>query len=82
MLEPSAGSAVRTLIFSALILALLCAAVYSYVSLSNASAWLRHMDEVRVRIALVRGTLLDAETGLRKSNGSADHWLRTFGDLV
>lgn len=65
MAETGARRAPKTIIFSALILALLCAAVYSYVSLSSAYAWLRHTDEVRVRIALVRGTLLDAETGLR-----------------
>jgi len=53
------------LIFSALLLALLLGGVYSFISLSSANAWLRHTDEVRVRIALLRGTLLDAETGLR-----------------
>jgi len=63
--EPGGRRVPRTLIFGALILALPCAGVYSYISLSSANAWLRHTDEVRVQIARVRGTLLDAETGLR-----------------
>src|SRR5262252_10796332 len=44
---------------------LLLAGDNSFVSLSSANTWLRHTDEVRVRIAMLRGTLLDAETGLR-----------------
>ena len=46
-------------------LVLLLGGAYSFVSLSSANTWLRHTDEVRVKIALLRGTLLDAETGLR-----------------
>ena len=53
------------MILGAALLVLLMCAVYSFVSLSSANAWLRHTDEARVRIALVRGTLLDAETALR-----------------
>jgi PAS domain S-box-containing protein len=53
------------LILSALLLVLLSAGVYSFVALSSANTWLRHTDEVRVKIALLGGTLLDAETGLR-----------------
>ena len=60
-----AGAFPRSLIFGALLLALLIGAVYSFVSLSTANAWLRHTDEVRVDIAFLRGNLLDAETGLR-----------------
>jgi signal transduction histidine kinase/CHASE3 domain sensor protein len=55
----------RTLIFGALLLALLLGSVYSFISLSNANAWLHHTDDVRVKIALLRASLLDAETGLR-----------------
>ena len=83
----------RTLIFSALLLALLLGGVYSFISLSSANAWLRHTDEVRVRIALLRGTLLEAETGLRGYlfTGSAAFldpyrlarvdWRRELGDV-
>jgi len=53
------------MIFGALLLALLVGAVYSFVALSSANTWLRHTDEVRVNVALLRATLLDAETGLR-----------------
>ena len=59
------GRAPRSLILSALLLALLIGGVYSFVSLSTANTWLRHTDEVRVGIAQLRGTVLDAETGLR-----------------
>jgi signal transduction histidine kinase/CHASE3 domain sensor protein len=55
----------RTIVFGALLFALLGGGVYSFVSLSNSNRWLRHTDEVRVNIALLAGTLLDAETGLR-----------------
>jgi PAS domain S-box-containing protein len=63
--EPAVRRIPRSMIVGLLLLVLLLAGVYSFVSLSNANAWLRHTDEVRVRIALLRGTLLDAETGLR-----------------
>ena len=53
------------MIFSALLFALLLGGVYSFVSLSSANRWLRHTDEVRVNVALLRAMLLDAETGLR-----------------
>jgi PAS domain S-box-containing protein len=53
------------LIFGAILFALLSGGVYSFVSLSTANRWLRHTDEVRVRVALLGATLLDAETGLR-----------------
>src|SRR5262245_29270203 len=53
------------MISSAILLALLLAAVYSFSSLASANKWLHHTDEVRVNIALLRATLLDAETGLR-----------------
>ena len=53
------------MILSALLLALLVGAVYSFIALSTANSWLRHTDEVRVGIAQLRGTVLDAETGLR-----------------
>ena len=55
----------RTIVFGAILFALLGGGVYSFVSLSNANRWLRHTDEVRVQVALLAGTLLDAETGLR-----------------
>lgn len=55
----------RTIVFGAILFALLGGGVYSFVSLSNANRWLRHTDEVRVQVALLSGTLLDAETGLR-----------------
>ena len=55
----------RTIVFGAILFALLGGGVYSFVSLSNANRWLRHTDEVRVKIALLAATLLDAETGLR-----------------
>ena len=48
-----------------LLLALLIGGVYSFISLSTANTWLRHTDEVRVGIAQLRSTVLDAETGLR-----------------
>lgn len=53
-----------SLILGAGLLVLLLAGA-SFVSMSNANVWLRHTDEARLRIALLRGTLLDAETGLR-----------------
>ena len=53
------------MILSALLLALLLGGLYSFVSLSSANTWLRHTDEVRVKVALLGATLLDAETGLR-----------------
>jgi len=53
------------LILSVLLLALLIGAAYSFISLSTANTWLRHTDEVRVGIAELRSTILDAETGLR-----------------
>src|SRR6478735_7420956 len=53
------------MIFGALLFALLLGGVYSFVSLSSANRWLRHTDEVRVNVALLRAMLLDAETGLR-----------------
>jgi PAS domain S-box-containing protein len=53
------------LILSALLLALLGGGVYSFAALSLANRSLRHTDEVRVKVALLRATLLDAETGLR-----------------
>jgi len=53
------------MILGGLLLALLLGGAYSFVSLSSANTWLRHTDEVRVKIAVLRGTLLDAETGLR-----------------
>jgi len=53
------------MISSALLLALLVGVVYSFSSLASATKWLHHTDEVRVNIALLRATLLDAETGLR-----------------
>ena len=46
-------------------LALLVGGVYSFVSLSTANTRLRHTDEVRVGLAQLRSTVLDAETGLR-----------------
>jgi PAS domain S-box-containing protein len=55
----------RAVIVGILLLGLLVAGAYSFVSLSTANLWLRHTDEVRVRIATLRATLLDAETGLR-----------------
>jgi PAS domain S-box-containing protein len=55
----------RTTIFGALLLALLAGGVYSFVALSSANTWLRHTDEVRVNVALLRATMLDAETSLR-----------------
>ena len=59
------GRAPRSLIISALLLALLIGGVYSFIALSTANNWLRHTDEVRVGIAQLRSTVLDAETGLR-----------------
>ncbi len=53
------------MILSALLLALLIGGAYSFISLSTANSWLRHTDEVRVGIAQLRSTVLDAETGLR-----------------
>jgi len=53
------------MIFGAALLALLGGGVYSFVALSSANTWLRHTDEVRVNVALLRATMLDAETGLR-----------------
>jgi len=53
------------MIFGALLLALLFGAVYSFISLSTANAWVRHTDEVRVNMAVLRADMLDAETGLR-----------------
>ena len=53
------------MILSALLLALLVGGVYSFIALSTANTWLRHTDEVRVGIAQLRSTVLDAETGLR-----------------
>ena len=55
----------RPIVFGAILFALLGGGVYSFVSLSNANRWLRHTDEVRVKVALLRGTLLDSETGRR-----------------
>jgi signal transduction histidine kinase len=55
----------RSLILSALLLALSVGGVYSFVSMSIANRTLRHTDEVRAKVALLRATLLDAETGLR-----------------
>jgi signal transduction histidine kinase/CHASE3 domain sensor protein len=63
--EAGARRVPRTIVFGAILFALLGGGVYSFVSLSNANRWLRHTDEVRVRVALLAGTLLDAETGLR-----------------
>ena len=63
--EPGARRVPRTTIYGALLLALLLAGVYSFVSLASANRWLHHTDEVRVNIAQLRATLLDAETGLR-----------------
>jgi PAS domain S-box-containing protein len=50
---------------AALVLALLAGAMYSVVSLSGASAWIRHTAAVRLEVAELRSTLLDAETGVR-----------------
>lgn len=48
-----------------MLLALLGGGVYSFVSLSTANRWLRHTGEVRISVAQLAATLLDAETGLR-----------------
>jgi len=63
--KPGARRVPRTLIFSAILFALSGAGVYSFISLSSANRWVRHTDEVRLQIALLGATLLDAETGLR-----------------
>jgi CHASE3 domain sensor protein len=47
------------------LLALLLGGVYSFSALSSTAAWLHHTDDVRVKVALLRATLLDAETGTR-----------------
>ena len=63
--EAGARRVPNTKLFGAILLVLLGASVYSFVSLSSSNRWLRHTDEVRVRVALLSATLLDAETGLR-----------------
>jgi signal transduction histidine kinase/CHASE3 domain sensor protein len=63
--EPGARRFPKTIVFGALLFALLLGSVYSFISLSNANAWLHHTDDVRVKIALVRAAVLDAETSLR-----------------
>jgi PAS domain S-box-containing protein len=60
-----AGWLPRSLIVGAVLIALVAAAIYSFAGLSTATTWVRHTDEVRVRIAQLKSTLLDAETGLR-----------------
>jgi PAS domain S-box-containing protein len=48
-----------------LVLVLIAGAVYSLVALSGAGAWMRHTAEVRLEVAGLRATLLDAETSMR-----------------
>src|SRR5262245_40323645 len=53
------------MIIGALLVALVGGTIYSMVALSGANRWVRHTDEVRFKIAQLKSTLLDAETGLR-----------------
>src|SRR5450432_128608 len=46
-------------------LTLLAGGIYSLTVLLGASAWVRHTDEVRVKVAVLRGTLMDGETAAR-----------------
>jgi PAS domain S-box-containing protein len=48
-----------------LLLALVLGGIYSLAALFNATRWVHHTDEVRVKVGRLRATLLSAETGLR-----------------
>jgi len=48
-----------------LLLLLLPAGIYSLSNLSSMTDWLKHTDKVRVSLARVLSTLVDAETGNR-----------------
>ncbi|MDB4983533.1 MAG: Sensory box histidine kinase/response regulator [Myxococcales bacterium] len=44
---------------------MLAGGAYSFSALLGATAWLRHTDDVRIGVARLQSTLLDAETGAR-----------------
>ncbi len=48
-----------------MLLAVLAGGAYSFSGLRGATEWLRHTDEVKIKIARLQSTLLDAETGAR-----------------
>jgi CHASE3 domain sensor protein len=48
-----------------LLLALVLGGIYSLAALFNATRWVHHTDEVRVKVGRLRATLLAAETGAR-----------------
>jgi CHASE3 domain sensor protein len=62
---PRAGSRRRSLATLAVLLLVVASGFYSLASLSRATALVSHSDDVRVAVARLRTTLVDAETGMR-----------------
>jgi signal transduction histidine kinase/CHASE3 domain sensor protein len=57
---------------AALVVALVAGATYSLVALYGTSTWLRHTTRVRLEVAELRSTLVDAETGVRGYLATSD----------
>jgi PAS domain S-box-containing protein len=63
--KPNTSARIWTTAVVGLVLALVLGGIYSLAALFNATSWVRHTDEVRVRVGRLRATMLAGETGMR-----------------